>query len=293
MKPQPSDAIGGDPGFAIPLVLSTNNKAQPVRQPDVYVDSKEAGGLGLGCFGYKFTTTDPTQPAGPNFHDGDMGDVTISGHTGGADALDDAGAPVPKPITCKRNEIVPSSGIFNYACNTPGPVTGFMEKTNEIVAAAAGGVDLNAWSLKIKPSPHDDFVPQLDLWKLTTAHLDGTADLNVTYSCSGGPCSNPLATYVITVIETTDGSDPVPVTDPFDFPPPKNEFGLIQCFDYVGKNLTGFSVAKEALAALPQTWTDARVTVGTYAATQGQVQLQPTLIAVGFASFGVSHRRPL
>lgn len=313
LRPQPnamfSPAPDNDPGFTVPLVVVNNEKGDPVRKPDLYVDSKNLGGIGFGCVGYKFSPANPLDPKGPGLNHGDMGEITLNGYTGGTyfgppmgppfTALADGGKKdIPKPITCKRGETVPDSGLFGYTCGggdmplTDFPATGFLAKTDMLSVSAAGGADLKAWALQVPPSPNDNIVVKNDLYNITPAMVDGTADLKLEYSCNGGPCG--MAALANIIIESSDGPfadpDAPPQAHTFEFPRATGEFGLINCVDFLSFNGSGFTVAKELLALLPPTWKHLRIVVSTVNAATDQVDEQPTTFGAGFARFGITHR---
>lgn len=296
LRPQPNamfaPAPDNDPGFHVPLVVVNNESFTPKRAPDLVVDSKNAGGIGFGCVGYKFSPANPLDPKGPGITHGDMGTVTLTGHTGGKYVQGPppvVGTDVPKTITCQRSELLPGSGLFGYSCGSDFPATGFLAKTDMLTANAAGGADLKAWTLTTPPSSRDDLVVTTDLWAVTPQAVDGSADLKIEYNCGGGPCG--MAQLVNVIIQTSDGrdSDAAPPS-PFDFPTAKGEFGLINCVDFLSFNGTGFTVTKELLALLPPTWTDLRVVVSTVNSAVNQVDGQPTTLGAGFARFGITHR---
>lgn len=307
LRPQPNATLfggapGNDPGFTVPLVAVNNEKGMPARAPDVYVDSKFVGGAGFGCIAYKFSPANPLDPKGPGLTHGDMGEVTLTGYTGGKYVAgppfvfeNDAGKDIPKPIVCKRGELIPDSGLFGYGCGADGfpstdfPATGFLAKTDMLSVTAAGGADLKGWALQVPPSPNDNIAIKNDLWNVTGAMIDGSQDLKIEYDCGGAPCG--MAAFVNVQIQTSDGralADAPP--NPFDFPQAKGEFGFVNCVDFLGFNGSGFTVAKELLAAIPNTWTDARVVVSTINAATDQVEGQPTLLGAGYARFGITHR---
>ena len=297
LKPQPSPKIGGNPGFTIPFLQVANPKFVPVRMPDVFVDSPVAGGVGLGCKGYKFAPADPRQPTGPNFPDGDMGNVTINGYTGGflLGPMGPTDAGMAKPITCKRAEIIPGSGIFNYGCDgPPGPTTGFIHASDTVVVAAAGGSDIPAWSIAAAPPANENLSVTTDLWSLTPAQLDGSADLVLNYDCQG-PCTK--ATNVGVVIQTTDGTSKAdagdaggPPATPFDFPNPKASFGLVQCTEFAALRPNSITIPKEVLKVFPANWTDMRVVVLNATLTGAQAGGEGVTVLTGQARFGIIHR---
>lgn len=291
VQPQPSPKIGGDPGFTIPFTQAQLPKFDPARKPDAFQDSNVAGGIGFGCVGYKFSSLNPMDPAGPNLPDGDMGDVTINGFTGGNYIMGpntDAG--IPKPIVCKRGELFPGSGFFKYSCPEAFPATGFLKPTDLIMASAAGGADLKAWQLGVPPSPNTNLEVTNDLWGSTPAMFDGTADLKFEYNCGGQPCG--MAGAVAVIIESSDGRGlDASVPSPFYFPQqPAKEFGFIQCLDFLGGNKSSFTIKKEVAKVIPPSWTELRVIVGTVNPAAGQVDFQPIALGSGFARVGITHK---
>lgn len=310
-QPMPTDAGAIDPGFTVPLVLPTNESFTPKRAPDVYVDSKFAGGIGLGCIAYKFSPANPVDPKGPGLTHGDMGTVTVTGHSGTGKYLfpPAAGSAIADPITCTRSEKVPPdpdagdggfAGIHDYACNTFGPVgpgddggAAFLSKNDTLTVAAAGGADLPAWTVKVKPSPNDNLVVKTNLYGLQASDVDGSKDLKLEYECGGAPCGMAAAIFVNIVSSNARSGPP---SNPWAFPgdvptdPFPTEFGVISCLDLLSFNGKEYTVPKEVLAQIPGTWNDLRVVVATTNSNFGQVQAQPTTAAAGFARFGISRR---
>jgi hypothetical protein len=251
----------GIPELLIPSYYVQVLPAQPARQPDFY----QPGGFPpLACFAWKFTTTDPNAPTGPNFSDGDMGNITLEGHTGGTTAA----GPIPKPITCQRKEYVP--GKFKYVCDLPAaPADTFLKPADSLVIKAAGGKDSQEASVPTGVSPITNLRVTTNLWGIPPSALDGNSDFEIKYDCGATACPN--ATLVVVQIETTDGVAPAdagPPT-PFDFYPPQKEFGQVLCLDLWPKNTTGYKVPKGAIAQLPQSWKAARVTVVPVSGAQG------------------------
>jgi hypothetical protein len=306
LQPQPSPKIGGDPGITVPFVQVTNAKLDPVRKPDFAIDSPAAGGIGLGCVSYKLSANPGDKVKGPHFPDYDMGVVTINGYTGGLmfGPTGPTTAPLPKPITCKRSEVIP--GLFMYGCDTPpdGVATGFLKTTDVLDISASGGSDLTPWALKGTVADTDNFAVTTDLWSVTQAMVDGSADLSIDYNCGGGPCTK--GSTIVTVIQSTDGTtksgpdagDAGP-GNPFAFPQAKNEFGMIVCREFLGQYQNKYTVAKGLLAQIPTTWTDLRIVVATVkvSAAQTSVITEAGLLpnegaagAAGFARFGITHR---
>ena len=318
LKPQPSfifnapdaaaDAAPSAPPFTIPFIQVTNNSGlrgpMPLRPPDAVVPSLLPD---LGCIAYKFTSTDPRNPKGPGITDGDMGNVTVSGFAGGLTLPGPPGTPPDAPmapqINCVRKEFFPGAGLFGYNCDQfPGPVTHYLSATDTITAQIEGGAAVPAWSASENPSKHlDEFNVATNLWMVPPSAVDGSGDLVINYDCGGMPCSptSPNASVAAVVIQSTDArssedggaNDPLGPMGPFEFNPAKKEFGLILCKDFLGFNPSSFTVKKELLAQIPGSWTDLRIVVATAAAHQSSSSNdQHTVLAVGPAQFGISHR---
>jgi hypothetical protein len=291
LHPQPNPMFvteqsdAGDPGFAVPLIVVNNEAANPTRKPDAVVDSKNVGGIGFGCVGYKYDPANPADPKGANRTHGDMGPVTVSGYTGGQYKFGPfAGQDLPKPTTCTRAEGFP--GLFAYTCPGAAPVSSFLGKTDVITVSAEGGTDLKGWQSGVLTSPNDNFSTSTNIWDIKPDMVDGTKDLKIEYTCGGAPCGQ--AGFVVVNIVTSDG-EREGGPDPFDFPRPQGKFGYVDCIDFLGFNGTSFTVPKEVLAQIPAGWKHMQFAVGTVNGYSDQVDEQPTLVGAGFLQFGISH----
>jgi hypothetical protein len=174
-----------------------------------------------------------------------------------------------------------------------------------VVASSKGGPALGpiaaAPLTTVAQVPNDNFVVTTDLWGLTPAQLDGSADLKFTYTCNGGPCQKGM--LLIAQIQTTDrvsapanpdaGADAGAAASlaPYDFLPPSSEFGLILCRDLLTQNQNEFTISKEVIAQLPQTWHTAfvQVTIANARRTATS-EGQPLNVIAGAGIMGLSRK---
>lgn len=293
-QPNGDPEDGGLPHLLVPSQLFQIFPSDPPRKPDISIPGPFTP---LGCFAYKFTTVNPFAPGGPNFSDGDLGTITLSGFTGGAGP----GGAIPNPLSCDRHELIPDSGLFRYQCAFPqGPTSGFLKTTDDLTVQIAGGKDSQPFSVtNVKSSPVDNLEVATNLWALPASALDGSSDLQINYSCGASKCAS--ATILAIVIDTSDapfpdqdpdaGEDAGPPPTPFDFPNPVNEFSQIMCLDLFPAHDKGFTIKKELLAAVPQTWKHARVLVATLNAGQAiSPNGIPGSLFGGEGVFGITHR---
>jgi hypothetical protein len=120
--------------------------------------------------------------------------------------------------------------------------------------------------------------------------FDGSQDTTFEYNCGGATCGN--ATLIAVIIDTSDGSPPDGAAPkPFEYPPPTQESGRVLCIDLFPAHTSSYTIKKELLKVLPQSWKHARVTIATANSGKG---FSPNGTSGGlFAGdgvFGVTHR---
>ncbi|WP_394841539.1 hypothetical protein LZC95_31245 [Pendulispora brunnea] len=282
----------GVPDRVYPAPVVQLQSRPPRRMPD-----KAQTGLldleGMGCAAYH-------SPTHPELGDDDMGTLTIEGLSG-----------APKPFTCEWKVTVPVfPDIHYYACNglTPSPQTGlalryaplapgkrFIEKTDKLVISTTGGAQVKAIP-KNQPVPQvaiDNLKVSTDLWNITPDQIDGTKDFDVEYKCGDGDCVQGAGVQLAVI--TTDGKidrDDSGAADPYAFPFPSSDWGIILCQEAMTKAPTRMRVNKEIQSVLGKVWTRAFVQLAVFNnRIDATKENDKVVIGTGLGYFGITDRK--
>lgn len=232
---------------------------------------------GLGCQVSVYGATNPPVSAP------DMGDLTLSGFSGGTTLGVDASTYTP-PQVCKRVQD-PTTMLYSYQCPFYAvPGTNFFDKADTLTFAGAGGADIDSWSLNVKPPPFTDLAVSKNLWTTAATDIDGSQDLTLNYSCDNGGCDQ--ATMIAVFIETTNST--AEPTTPFDFAP-GSEMGVASCVQLAGAAANTYTFPKAVLAGLPKTYTAVRISFAVLNANQNPTAKGfPISFVAGFGRFGIT-----
>lgn len=253
-----------------------------VKPPKFTIPSVVAG---LGCNTSIFNASNPP-PSAP-----DEGDLTLKGFTGGVyiNPVDGGVTPFAPPATCTRAQS-PATGLFGYVCPFGGAVmSDFLDKADQLNLSAAGGADVDTWSIDAKAPAYGALNVSTNLSGFGPTDFDGSKDLTVNFDCDGAACTQ--ATLLTVSIETTDNPTQA---NPYDFPAPVAESGLASCSSLAATAGTTYTIPKAVLNALPKSFKFARVTamVGNAGQATTATKKLPIVFFTGFGRFGVSNVSP-
>lgn len=269
----------GPPGFVGAVTTAgypgaAEAHAWGVKAPQVVVPGAIPG---IGCQAFKFNASNPP------FGAPDEGNLSLDGFTGGVKLLVDGGGPLEKPAVCKR--VMAPSGLFVYSCPWDNvPLTDFIAKTDKVKLTAAGGADIEAYSIDVNAAPYDAVTVTENLYGLTAADLDGSKDFTVNFKCDGAGCQQ--GAFMALQLETTDNAT---ADNPYQFGAPIMEAGVAFCVDFAATHANTLSIPKGVVAALPQGWKRVRASVVVLNANQAFTpKMTPIALLAGVGQYGVS-----